>query len=244
MSTTVHCDVRTRALQSSDLILQNAAAHLGAARSQISCGQVEVHTTKLDAAQEERLVQGMKLDYGVDELDTSKLDSELGRKVAKYSAADVLGEWKPDVSAPTLHVDNGQIDDHKEMTLVADFECAALDGARLTLMKVDDGLGGSSFQVGLDVTLFDAEGNWKKESHKNAYENFLAQTLLAQKAAEKAARRDAPLDRQLSTALHAAGLEAKARKNLPGGVKHTVVVKKDEVAPPKVRTAGGGKPNE
>jgi hypothetical protein len=216
-------------------------AHLGAARSQISCGQAAVKVTQLDAKQEAKLVQGMRQLDAVDVTNTEGVDAALGKTVANYSAAEILGDWKPDVNAPTVHVHNGEVEGESNMTLIADFECSAFDGARMVLMKVNDGLGGSSLQVGLDVSLRDAEGNWKNERHKEAYENFFSQTLAAQKSAEKAASRNAPLDAQLKTALHAAGLEAKNRRNVPGGVKHTVVTStpKQADAPPKTRTVGG-----
>ena len=221
MSEHVYVDFRTSQIQACDIIMREAMSQLDAQRSQISCGSAAVHTTAIDAKASAKAFDDARMQDTVAIKDTSGLSSKLTADTANLDAS-ALGDWKPAVGAPALHVDGGRVDGQPGMRLIEDLECAALDGARLMIFAVDNPTGGTSYQIGLETALFDEHGNWRNTRHQAAYENFLKQTLAAQKLALAEKKAGKPLDAQTAAAMRVAGLHARERTAVPGNVTHSV----------------------
>jgi hypothetical protein len=212
MSSRVYVDGRTVQLMNCDAIIRQALQDLGASRAAASCGRAEVHTSNLDVADAVKAFEAARYQDRMDERPTNALEARLSAARPDYDA-QVLGDWRPAVDQPSIHVDDGQAEGHDHMRLVEDLECAALDGARLMVFAVEDDLGNTSYQVGLETSLFDEQGNWKDEKLKSRYESFLTKVKTAQAEADK------PLDPAdgAARALKAAGLMERRRQSLGNG---------------------------
>ena len=216
MSSRVYDDGRTIQLMNCDAIIREAARGLGAARASASCGQAEVHTSNLDVSDAVKAFESARYQDKMDDRPTNELEARLSAARPDYDA-QLLGEWRPAVDQPSIHVDNGEAEGHDNMRLVEDLECAALDGARLMVFAVEDDLGNTSYQVGLETSLFDEHGNWKDDKLKTRYEDFLAKVKTAQ-------AEDKPVDPAdgAARALKAAGLMERRRQPLGKGRTATI----------------------
>ena len=138
-----------------------------------------------------------------------------------------------------MHIDQGEVEGHSNRRLVEDLEVAAFDGMRMMLIEVTNEEGETSLEIGLDEMLFDADGNWVNNDHKDAYDAFLRKSMAAQRAALAEEKDQNPVTQQTNVALRHAGLREKKSKK-KGNVTHRIVsnqgVKKEE---PKVMRMGG-----
>lgn len=222
MSSRVYVDGRTIQLQDCHAIIAQAMEELDARRAADSCGRAEVHTSGLDVSDAVRAFHDARYRDGVEVRSTNELQDKLSRVAPDYSER-VLGDWRPDVRAPSIHVDDGVAEGRPDMRIVEDLECAALDGARLLVFEVDDGLGNTSYQIGLETSLFDEEGGWKSDKAKQTYERFLAKAIEAQET------RDADLELDPATraariggAMRVAGLSARRKEKIAGDRTATI----------------------
>ncbi len=240
MSSRVYVDGRTIELANCHAIIQRAMEDLEARRSQVSCGRAEVVPSRIDVSDAVKAFENARFQDKVEVKPTNELTEKLGRVAPDYSA-EVLGDWRPDVSKPSIHVDNGEVEGQGHMRLVEDLECAALDGARLMIFEVDDGLGNTSYQMGLETSLFDEDGQWKSDATKARYENFLKKALADDRAGDGDGGAAAEVGgNRFGAAMRVAGLGAKKREKVPGGTATVWSTPKKEEAPPKAKGARSG----
>jgi hypothetical protein len=237
MSSHVYVDARTRSLQMSDVIFQQAMSQLNAVRSSIACGQAEVITSKIDVDANAKVFNSVRMQDKVDVANTKSLENQLGATASTYSAFS-LGDWKPAVGEPALHIDDNQVEGKGNMRVLEELDVQAFGGKRMTILEVTDTLGAKSYQIGLDVSLFDENGDWVNEKHKSAYESFVTQTMAAQRVAMEKQQKSAPIDQQTAAAMRAAGLMSQSRTKVPGNTTHTVVTNQQQ-ANDKTRSMGG-----
>jgi hypothetical protein len=224
MSSTVYIDNRARDLRMAESLINAAISNLQAQKSQIACGHADVVKSSLDVGTPASEIQKARYQDRLDVKNTGDLETKLKAKAPDYSA-ESLEDWKPVVGdhAGTVHIEDGKVDSHTNMRLVEDLESAALDGARIMIFEVDDGLGNKSYTIGLEDILFDEKGDWKNTKAKAAYENFLTKAIAAQQVAmEDEKAKFGETNQKLRSAFKAAGLDAKKTERLPTGATHTV----------------------
>ena len=222
MSSRVYVDGRTQQLMMCQSLINQAISQLKAEKSQVSCGHADVVTTNLDTGKPAATFDKARFQDKVEVKGTGDLESKLGATAPDYSA-DALGDWKPAVGADAVHIEGGKVDSHSNMRLVEDLECAALDGARMMIFEVDDGVGNKSYTVGLEDILFDDKGDWKSSKAQSAYESFLSKAITAQNVAlAEDAKKMGVSTAKMRSAFRAAGLDAKKTERLPTGAAHTV----------------------
>ncbi|MBI4818382.1 MAG: hypothetical protein HY791_19105 [Deltaproteobacteria bacterium] len=242
MSSRVYVDTRTQQLTMCQELINQAISSLAAQKSQISCGHADVVKSSLDVKKPASVIESARYQDTVEVKATGDLENKLKAGVADYSAIH-LGDWKPAPGAETVHIEDGEVESHNNMKLVEDLECAALDGARMMIFEVDDGLGNKSYTVGLEDILFDETGEWKNSKAKSAYENFLTKAMAAQKTAlAEDADKFGAQSAKMRSAFRAAGLDAKGGEKLPTGSSHTVFTNteaREERKPAQTFKVGG-----
>ncbi|MCK6547289.1 hypothetical protein L6R52_15670 [Myxococcota bacterium] len=230
MSSRVYVDGRVVQLGNCESIINQALSDLRARRSNISCGRAEVVTSNVGVDAQTRVFNEARYQDKMEVKDTRGLQDRLNAPVADYSSS-VLPDWKP-VRGTSIDVDAG-IPAGKGMRLVEDFECDALKvedevtgvhSARMMIFEVTDGLGNTSYQLGLDSLLFDDDMEWKDPANKAAYETFLEGVLRAQKHALKDADAGAGAGKGLAAKLARADLKAGKSEKIPGGT-HSIYAK-------------------
>lgn len=191
MSSRVYVDGRIVQLGNCQAIVDQAMQDLRARRSNISCGKADVVTSNLSVDAQSKVFQEARYQDKMEKVDTRGLDQKLNAAVADYSAM-VLPDWKP-MPGEAIEVENAG-PTINGMRLVEDFECdemqvedaeSGVHSARMMVFEVTDGLGNTSYQIGLDSLLFDDDMQWKDQKNKEVYEKFATGVLRAAKHALK-----------------------------------------------------------
>lgn len=223
MSSRVYVDGRVVQLNNCQSLVNQALSDLKARRSNISCGRAEVVTSNVGVDAQAKVFQEARYQDKMEVKDTRGLQDRLNAPVADYSAA-VLPDWKP-ARGTSIDVDLG-VPAGKGMRLVEDFECDALKvedevtgvhSARMMIFEVTDGLGNTSYQLGLDSLLFDDDMEWKDQANKAAYEGFLQGVMRAQKHALTDTDAGTGAGKGLAAKLARADLKATRSERIPGG---------------------------
>jgi hypothetical protein len=223
MSSRVYVDGRIVQLGNCEAIVQQAMQDLRARRSNITCGRADVVASNLSVADQNRVFNEARYQDKMDTRDTRGLEGKLNAEVADYSAM-VLPDWKP-LPGEAIEVFETGGPSVGGMRLVEDFECdemkveddeTGVHSARMMVFEVTDGLGNSSYQIGLDSLLFDDDMEWKDKKNKEVYEKFATGVLRAAKHALKdgdASAGGGALARKLAKG----GFTKKGEETIPGG---------------------------
>lgn len=224
MSSRVYVDGRIVQLGNCEQLVNQAISDLRARRSNISCGRAEVVTSNVGVGAEARVFNEARYQDKMEVRDTRGLSDKLNADVVDYSSS-VLPDWRP-VKGQAIDVDGAVPGMGKGMRLIEDFEVDAMKveddvtgvhSARMMIFEVTDGLGNTSYQIGLDSLLFDDDMEWKDQGNKAAYENFLQGVLRAQKHALKDGDEAQGAGRGLAAKLAKADLKAGRSEKVPGG---------------------------
>lgn len=245
MSSRVYVDGRIVQLGNCEALVNQALHDLQARRSNISCGRASVVTSNVGVDSQARVFNEARYQDKMEARDTRGLQDKLNAEVADYSSA-VLPDWKP-VLGEAIDVDVG-VPAGRGMRLVEDFECDALKvedevsgvhSARMMIFEVTDGLGNTSYQLGLDSLLFDEDMEWKDQANKAAYEGFLSGVLRAQKHALQDTGAEQGAGKGLAAKLAKADLRAGKSERIPGGT-HTIYGKPPVAETRNTLTRGAG----
>jgi hypothetical protein len=227
MSSRVYVDGRIVQLGNCEAIVQQAMQDLRARRSNINCGRAEVVTSNLSVADQTRVFNEARFQDKMEKKDTRGLEGKLTSEVADYSAM-VLPDWKP-MPGEAIEVFESQGPMVQGMRLVEDFECdemqveddeTGVHSARMMVFEVTDGLGNTSYQIGLDSLLFDQDMEWKDQKNKEVYEKFATGVLRAARHALKdgeASTGGGALARKLAKG----GYTKQGEETIPGG-QHSI----------------------
>lgn len=228
MSSRVYVDGRIVQLGNCEAIVNQALADLQARRSNISCGRAEVVTSDVSGSEQARVFAEARFQDKMETRDTKGLQNKLNAEVVDYSSM-VLPDWKP-MAGTSIDVDSMQGQGVEGMRLVEDFECDAMQvedenigvhSARMMVFEVTDGLGNTSYQIGLDSLLFDEDMNWKDAKNKEVYDKFASGVLRAAKHALKDSEKSAGGGRGLAAKLAKAGVKLQGEDKIEGG-KHSI----------------------
>jgi hypothetical protein len=236
MSSRVYVDGRIVQLGNCEAIVNQALSDLRARRSNISCGKAEVVTTDVSGSAQARVFNEARFQDKMETKDTRGLQDKLNAEVVDYSST-VLPDWKP-MLGQSIDVDTVQGQGVEGMRLVEDFECDAMEvedeavgvhSARMMVFEVTDGLGNTSYQIGLDSLLFDEDMNWKSEKNKEVYDKFATGVLRAAKHALKDSESSAGGGRGLAAKLAKAGMRLHGDEKIEGG-KHSIYSRPGQAA--------------
>lgn len=228
-------DVRTMVLQDAAALAQLAQSMLGAMSTGVQ--STDLGLSQIDTHGAAKAFADM---YARDVLDTD-YRADLQARLAQASSVDyspsALGEFKPVVKMPRVTVDVRGSEDNQNVKQIAHLVVPEMGNAQMAIFEVTNSDGTTSAMVGLDDLLFDAEGNWKNDQHKTAYEGFLQQALRLQ--ADKAATEQKRASTALKSDLKRRGFEVTRQAN-KGPATHNVVTKptQEAVAEKKFRSAG------
>lgn len=241
MSRTVYIDGRTVQLYDCHRIINAAIDELNARRSDANCGHADVIKSDLDVSAAVQAFQQARYQDKMEERDSSGLQSRLSADTPDYSL-EALGDWKPDVSVPPVKVHENQREQEGGRRLIAmldvpelDDRAAGIEGATISVLEVDDGGGGTSYEIGLDSILFDDDGQWKSNKAKAAWEGFLARRI-AEGDDARASGGEEATGARAAAAMRVAGLTTKRRERVPGARTQTVFGTNETVTKPAAKT--------
>ncbi len=241
MSRTVYIDGRTVQLMDCHRIINAAIDELNARRSDSNCGHADVVKSDLDVSSAVQAFRESRYRDQMDDRDTNELQAKLDKDTPDYSA-ETLGDWRPDVSVPPVKVHENVREQEGGRRLIEmldvpllDDRTAGVEGVTISVLEVDDGSGGTSYEIGLDSILFDDKGEWKSNKSKAAWESFLAR-----RAAEEGTQGDAaPAQRsgaKAEQAMRVAGLAKQGSRRVPGGRTQTVFGTNETVTKPAAKS--------
>src|SRR5687768_8565639 len=119
MSRTVYIDGRAVQLYDCHRIIDSAIADLSARRSRVNCGSAEVIRSHIDVTDAVRAFEAARYQDKMEVRDTNELSDKLMRETPDYSI-EALGDWKPNMSAPPIHVEEGEPIDGKRLVKMLD----------------------------------------------------------------------------------------------------------------------------